>query len=212
MTFSDGAPNSKRHKVEYSDFKESDWLDRIMARKREKTKFFGKACISKLYESSVRTHTQILSFLLSPQPLDARNRVFRAFVMTCYMQHVSENGNFTAYRVPIIVHGLCRDLRVLLMNISKETYVNWKNITVPRQDVLTSDHGLTAYTSDAAKPIAHNAIRQFVSDIAASDGHSLPFHIRRSDVNVQKTSICWRYCRATSTIHKTISTQTASRF
>lgn len=54
-------------------------------------------------------------------------------------------------------------------------------MTLTRSQVLPADHGLTAYKSNAARPAARSDVRQFVSDIAAADGHPLPVRMRRSD-------------------------------
>ena len=67
----------------------------------------------------------------------------------------------------------------MLMNISKSTYINWRQLCIPRRDVLTSDHGLSGYTSNAAKPEVLHSIKKFVMSTVVSDGHPLPVRIRK---------------------------------
>eukprot|EP00171_Calliarthron_tuberculosum_P007862 IDg7862t1 len=54
-------------------------------------------------------------------------------------------------------------------------------MTLSQRGVLPSDHGLTEYTSNAAKPLVRNAIGQYITDILAVDGHPLQIRVRRSD-------------------------------
>eukprot|EP00171_Calliarthron_tuberculosum_P010672 IDg10672t1 len=84
---------AKRQKGSYAVFDEELFLDGILKRKEEKQRCCGRTCLVKLKESAVRTHSQLLPFYFSLNHPDLRNRVFRTFVMTCYMQHVNENGN-----------------------------------------------------------------------------------------------------------------------
>lgn len=177
----DEEPVVKRQRGSYSVFDEEMFVDGILKRKKEKQRCCGRTCLLKLKESAVRTHAQLLTFYFSLNPPDLRNRVFRTFVMTCYMQQMNEHGNHCEYRVPAIKHKLCRETWLMLMNISKGTYDNWRSLTVPRRDVLPPDHGLASYASNAAKPAARAAVRQYVEDIAAGDGHPLPVRMRRSD-------------------------------
>eukprot|EP00171_Calliarthron_tuberculosum_P002286 IDg2286t1 len=131
-----------------------------------------------------RTHAQLLGFIFSLKPPDLRNRVFRIFVMTCYLQNVKKDGNCKFYRIPAVNFDICRELWLLLMNISKTTYTNWRSLSLPKRDVLPIDHGLSGYVSNASKPLARNAIRTHVLNIAASDGHPLPVRLRCSDKKV----------------------------
>lgn len=49
--------------------------------------------------------------------------------------------------------------------------------TSPAQ-LLPVDHGLAVYVSNAAKTAARAAVRQYVKNIAAADGHPLPVRMR----------------------------------
>ena len=80
--------------------------------------------LAKISGESRRIHSQLLSFLSLLEPSSTRNRVFRTFVMTCYVQNSNHNGNLVDNRVPEIGRGLCTDVWLLLMNISRGTYLN----------------------------------------------------------------------------------------
>eukprot|EP00171_Calliarthron_tuberculosum_P005002 IDg5002t1 len=113
----------------------------------------------------------------------ARNRLFHAFVMTFHMQNVNENGRAVKYCVPAVIHSFCQDMWLLLMNISKGIYMNWRTLTLQNRDFLPFDHDLSGYTSNASKPLARNAIRKYVLDIAAADGHPLQYECEKQTVH-----------------------------
>lgn len=177
----DGRPAPKRFKHSYMEFDEEEFVETMMQRKKTRYKCCGKTCIAKVTPTSIEKHAQLLGFLFNLNPPSIRNRVYRAFVMTCYMQRVNEKGNEQNFRIPGSGRPLCRGLWLLFMNISKSTYMNWRKSTVPKRDVLPPDHGLSGYSSNAAKPMARNSVCKFVRDVAASDGHPLPVRVHRSD-------------------------------
>eukprot|EP00171_Calliarthron_tuberculosum_P001330 IDg1330t1 len=122
------------------DFNEVFYVDALMKKKREKYKCCVKTFIAKITKASLSTHAQLLTFILSMKSRSTRNRLFNEFFMTCDVQNVSENRRAVKYCVLTVSHGFCQDMWLLLMNISKETYINWRMLTLPKRDVLPFDH------------------------------------------------------------------------
>ena len=101
-------PAPKRRKAKRNEFDEDEFVSGVVNKKQERYRCCGKTCLLKILESAIRTHEPLLSFHFSFEPAGARNRIYRAFVMTCYMQHVVSYGKCSAYRVPAIDHPLCQ--------------------------------------------------------------------------------------------------------
>lgn len=171
----------KKRKTSYSTFDEDDFVDKIMDKKKNRVMCCGKSCILHMTEANVRAHAMLLSFYSTIDPPDLRNRVYRSFVMSCYMICVDQNGKHSQYRVPAIGRSLCRDTWLMFMNISKSTYTAWRSLTISTRNVLPVNHGLIANSSNSGKPAAKAAVRRFIKDVAESDGHPLPVCARASD-------------------------------
>lgn len=65
--------------------------------------------------------------------------------------------------------------------LQKRTFENWHSPLQLQRDVLPMDHGIVvsaskSYTRDACK-----AVCAYIDDIAATNGHSLPIHMRPVD-------------------------------
>jgi len=67
------------------------------------------------------------------------------------------------------------------MNILLSNFRAWRTSTVPTRNVLPVNHGLITDSSNAGKPEAKAAVREFIKDDAESDGHPLPVSMRSSD-------------------------------
>jgi len=178
---SHGGPPPKKSRVQYASFDEDKFVDSILDKKLKRTMCCGHSCLLKIEEESIRAHAMLLSFYFSLDPPDVRNRVYRSFVMSCYMLHVNKDGKHCQYRIPAVGHPLCRTTWLVFMNLSKSTYLRWCLFASPTRNVLPLAHALSFNSSNAAKPAARMAVRTFLRDIAESDGHPLPICHRSSD-------------------------------
>lgn len=106
---------------------------------------------------------------------------FRTFGLNCYVNKVGMNWNCKEYRIPARTNGIFQEVWLLLTNISKYAYMNWKQLSLAQWIVLAAGHGLTGYKSNSAKLVSRQSVRRFVRDIAGSDGHPLPVRLYKSD-------------------------------
>ena len=162
-------------------FDEEQFIEKFKNKKRQREKCCGKTCLLKLKEANVRIHASLLSFYSTIQPPDLRNRLFRVFVMTCYLQTVNEKGNCAGYRLPAFSLSCCLHTWLQLLDISRATFFRWKSIATSNRDVVPRDHGLVASASNQSKPESRALFREFVIDIAKRYGHPLPIMLRRND-------------------------------
>jgi len=175
------ASPAKKTKLCYSIFNEESFIDSIMDIKRSRKMCCGKGCLLKVSEGSIRSHAMLLAFYFSLDPPDIRNRVYRSFVMSCYLLHVNESGNHSQFCIPSSGVSLCRETWLLLMNLSKSTYTRWRDLSVPTRCVLPAPHGLAGAVANAAKPAVKAAVRQYLRDVAEADGHPCPVACRQAD-------------------------------
>jgi len=175
------SPSPKKRKISYSSFDEGDFVKMLLERQGDRRMCCGKSCFMKITASSLKAHAMLLGFYHSLDPPDTRNRVFRSFVMSCFMVHVDDNKKCSKYRIPAVGHSLCKETWLLLMNISRPTFDRWRALTLSTCSVLPINHGLVFSKPNAAKPKERAAVRQYLCDVAETQGHPLPVSVGASD-------------------------------